>query len=80
MTTPEDYILETVAGYLQKENYAFTIEVLGTPWDVYRFTRDGKKGMLAFRMIKGKFEIGFFRAGEFTEDAVAQAIVENAPS
>jgi hypothetical protein len=80
MTTPENFILETVAGYLRKEDYAFTIEVLGTPWDVYRFTRDGKKGMLAFRMVKGQFEIGFFRAGEFNEDEIAKTIVENAPS
>jgi len=58
---------------MKKEDYAFTVEVHGSKWDVYRFTKDGKKGMMAFRQSEppsvlypnGKWEIGMFKAGEF---------------
>jgi hypothetical protein len=60
---------------LKPENFAFTVEALGTPWDVYRLTdKEGKAGMIAFREINGRWEIGFFRAGEFTPEEVVREL------
>ena len=78
--TPREFILETVAKFMRKEDYAFTVEVQGPAWDVYRFKRVGKRGMLALRMIDGVPEIGFFRSGEFTEEEIIRALAEEAPS
>lgn len=60
---------------LRPENFAFTVEARGTPWDVYRMTdKEGKAGMVAFRGVNGNWEIGFFKAGEFTPEEVVQAL------
>lgn len=60
---------------LKKENYAFTVDAIGTPWDVYYLTdRDGKEGMIAFRLKGEQWEIGFLQAGEFTPEQVAEAL------
>jgi hypothetical protein len=75
-----EFVLETVTKHLRKEDYVFTLQVHGPPWDVYRFKRVGKQGMLALRMIEGAPEIGFFCAGEFTEEEIVRALFEEAPS
>lgn len=67
---------------IREEDYAFSVEVLGSQWDVYRFEKDGKKGMLAFRQTapkspenpRGKWEIGMFTAGELTPEQVAEKL------
>lgn len=75
------FILETVTKHLRKEDFAFTVMAQGEPWDVYRFCRIGKPGMLACRRrTDGQFEIGFFRAGEFTEVEIIKALAEEAVS
>lgn len=61
-------------------DYAFTVQAVGAPWDVYRFKEEGKKGMFAFRVHKGQHEIGFFQVGEFTEEQVAKALTLGAPN
>lgn len=60
---------------LREENFAFAVEACGSPWSVYRFMKDGKRGMLAFRQTpQGKWEIGFLKAGEFTPEEVVAAL------
>ena len=69
-----------VCGRSTKDDYAFTVQAVGALWDVYRFSEQGKKGMFAFRVHNGQHEIGFFRAGDFTEEQVAKALPEGAPN
>lgn len=57
------------------------MEVPGHPerWDVFRLVGpNGKPGMMAFRKnaITDQWEIGFMRAGEFTEDQIVEALQE----
>lgn len=60
---------------LREEDFAFTVEAQGTPWDVYHLTdREGKKGMIAFRQVNGQWQIGFLRAGEFTPEEVTREL------
>ena len=77
-----DFILK-VGQTLRMEDYAFTVEAGGHSWDVYRFRAKGKDGMLAFRPVDEpsvKFEISFFRAGDFTAEEVARQISAWLPS
>lgn len=61
---------------VKKEDYAFTVEALGTPWDVYRFTKDGAHGMMAFRKVGETWEIGMFRKGEFSPEEVVRLLTD----
>lgn len=81
MTFNQVFIL-SVCQTIKQEDYAFTVMAGGTPWDVYRFHAMDKDGMVAFRAGSGevKFEIGFFRAGTFTEEEVATALAKEMPN
>lgn len=69
---------------MRKKDYAFSVEALGSQWDVYRFVKDGKRGMVAFRQSapasaaapNGQWEIGFFKAGEFTPEQVKAVLMQ----
>ena len=82
MATAKEYVLETVTDYLRKEDFAFTLTIpqTGPAWDVYHFTRAGRKGMLALRVVDGHPEVGFFRAGKFTEAEVTKALLATSPN
>ncbi len=69
-----------VASTIREEDYAFTVEAGGTEWDVYRFCVNGRDGMVAWRNHDGQVEIGFFRAGSFTEKDVVSGITSGLPS
>lgn len=69
---------------LQQNDFAFSVEALGTPWDVYRFeNEDGQRGMIAFRLLEldegdKKVDVGFFKLGLFTEEEIVQALNQTA--
>lgn len=73
------FILGTV-GDLDRDDFAFSVDAVGTPWDVYRFRRHGRRGMLAVRLVDGLPEVGFFAPGEYTKEEVARQIAEDAPN
>lgn len=58
--------------------FAFTVtDEAGKLWDVYRFTKDGVRGTLAFRqMSNGKWIIGVLEKGELTEQQVVSKLNE----
>lgn len=63
---------------MKESNFAFSVEVFGFQWDVYRFTKDDKNGMLAFKQIpNGKWEIGFMKEGEFTPDQIEEILKQD---
>jgi len=75
-----DFIL-AICSKLKEEDFAFTVNAAGTPWDVFRFTTPAnQKGMVAYRMVDGRHEIGFFRKGEWTPADIEQYLNEGAPS
>jgi len=67
---------------VKEADFAFSVSVLGPPWDCYRITMNGKAGVIAFRKRASeepdtntpKWEIGFLRSGDFTEDQVRDMI------
>jgi hypothetical protein len=71
MDRTEQMILATCQG-LTKEEFAFTVKVSGTMWDVYyHWMPDyGKDATIAFCMKGGKAVIGVFSAGKLNEDEV----------
>jgi hypothetical protein len=57
------------------KDFAFSVTALNSRWDCYRFTKDGKRGMMAFRQAEhGKWEVGFFREGEFSPSEIILAL------
>jgi hypothetical protein len=56
--------------------FAFTVtDEADKLWDVYRFTKDGKPGTLAFRQMEnGKWIIGVMEAGTLTEEQVVRKL------
>ena len=65
----------------RKEDFAFSVKVPELPgeWHVFRMVGpNGKAGMMAFRQNPAteQWEIGFMRAGEFTEAQVVSALQE----
>lgn len=69
-----DHAREVASG-LREEDFAFTVEAVGSKWDVYRFTLRGKRGTIAFKMEDGHVTISVFQAGELTEEQAKAAIV-----
>jgi hypothetical protein len=65
---------------IREEDYAFTVEACGTPWDVYRFVKDGKRGTLAYRKVNDRFQIGLFQVGELTQEEVILQLTKSQPS
>jgi len=64
----------TVAAGLREEDFAFTVEAVGSKWDVYRFTLKGKRGTIAFKMEGEQVTISVFQAGELTKDQTVAAV------
>lgn len=64
-----------VGSGLREEDFAFTVEAAGFKWDVYRFTLNGKRGTIAFKMEGEQATISVFQAGELTEEQSKAAIV-----
>lgn len=76
----KDFIL-AICSKLKEEDFAFTVNAAGTPWDVFRFTTPAKqKGMVAYRLVAGRHQIGFFRKGEWAPADIELALSESAPS
>lgn len=63
-----------VASGLREEDFAFTVEAVGSKWDVYRFTLREKRGTLAFKMEGKQVTISVFQAGELTKAQAVAAI------
>lgn len=61
---------------VREEGFAFTVDACGSKWDVYRFTHDGKRGTLAFKLEDGRVIISVFKAGELTREQTLAEIVE----
>ena len=59
---------------LQKKDYAFSVEARNEKWDVYYFTKNGKKGTIAVTRRRGKFVIGLFANGNLSEEEVASTL------
>ncbi len=75
----DEFVRQTVQG-LTQEDYAFTVTAHGPPWDVYRFTRAGKRGTVALRIVDKSLEIGLFVAGELTEAEILLKLKTGAPN
>jgi hypothetical protein len=89
--TPDEIatiVIRYVASTIREDDFAFTVEARGTPWDVYNFTMplDAPAtlqgiGMLAWRLVEGELEIGFFRFGRHhTAEDIQKALVADAES
>jgi hypothetical protein len=66
----EKMILAT-CQQLVKEEFAYTVKVSGTMWDVYYHEMpDGRDVTIAFCMKKGKWVIGVFCEGRLAEEEV----------
>lgn len=65
----EEFIRDAL-GALSEDDYAFSVECMGTPWDVYRLTRAGRRWTTAFRVLDGQLQVGLFMVGELTGDEV----------
>jgi hypothetical protein len=71
---------------MKEEDFAFAVEAVGFQWSVYRFVKDGKKGMMAFTQNEppsegdphGKWIIGMIAAGELTPEQVIVKLQEAA--
>lgn len=74
-----DLILSTCQR-LREEDYVFTVEAQGTAWDVYRFVANGRRGTLALRILKGRAEVGLFKAGDLSEDEVFRELQKSSPN
>jgi len=61
---------------ISQKDFAFSLIVKNEEWDVYRFTKDGKKGTLAFTKRDGSFVLGLFKAVTLNEDAVRLSLEE----
>lgn len=47
---------------LQPNDFQFSVEARGTPWDIYKVIINDKAGLIAIRIHKG-LEIGYCRTG-----------------
>lgn len=74
-----EFIRDTCAA-LKEDDYQFSVDARGTPWDAYYFTAKGYRGTVAFRIIEGQLEIGVFQRGEMTAEAVVAVLIEGAPN
>ncbi len=72
----KERILHTISR-LQEKDYAFTVEALGTPWDVYTFVLNGIRGMTAVRIVDGRMEVGTFCKGEHKPEDVQRQLIES---
>jgi len=79
LSSTKDLILETVSR-LREQDYRFTVTAQGPPWDVYRFTRFGKIGTTALRIVEGRLEIGVFAGGELNEEQVLEKLLMDGPN
>lgn len=81
-------VIRYVATTLREDDFAFSVDARGTPWDVYNFTMplDAPPtlqglGMLAWRIVEGELEIGFFRYGRHhTAEDIQKALAADAAS
>jgi len=75
-------IIRYVATPLREDDFAFSVVVDDAPWDVYNFTMPldapaelQGNGMLAFHIVDGQIEIGFFDLGRHhTADDIERAL------
>lgn len=59
---------------IRQEDYAFSVKVAGSMYDVYHFHKDGKPGTFAFRKVGNKWEISILEAGHLKLDAVRKRL------
>lgn len=67
-------LIFNVGANLKEDDFAFSVHYDNYPYDVYRFTLDGKEGTLAFRKVADKYEISVFAVGKLTEEQVIEKI------
>jgi len=65
--TPEELdaaeeLIREACTRIQPNDFKFTVDARGTPWDVYKVTINNKLGLVAIRIHKG-LEIGYCRVG-----------------
>jgi hypothetical protein len=73
----EQMILAT-CQQLVKEEFAYTVKVSGTMWDVYYHEMpDGRDATIAFCMKGEKAVIGVFSAGKLGEEEVRSQLYTN---
>lgn len=71
--TPQEFIAQ---GGIRKKDFAFTVEVRGTKWDVYHFRKDGKPSTMAYAKIGDTWTIGIFCASYLTMKQVVRKLGE----
>jgi len=65
---------------VRPEDFAFTVQVGATLWDVYYFEKDGKAGTCAWGVEDGEFVVSLFCAGKLTQGEAEKKIAENLAS
>ncbi len=89
--TPDEIatiVIRYVSSTIREQDFVFSVEARGTPWDVYNFTMplDAPAtlqgiGMLAWRLVDGEVEVGFFRYGRHhTAEDIQKALAADAAS
>lgn len=69
----------TIHDAVATGEHAFDLTACDVTWSVYRFVANAKPGMMAVRQrANGHWEIGFFRAGEYTPEQVKAGLEEGA--
>jgi hypothetical protein len=65
-----DAFIRDSLSRLTEKDHAFSVECLGSDWDVYRLTAAGRRWTTAFRIKNGQLEVGVFMVGELTRDEI----------
>ena len=73
-------ILDAIAK-LREEDFRFTVEVTGPPWDVYYVSMLGNRpALVAVRLVEGRAEIGAIGEAHFDEEQMKKRLREGSPS
>lgn len=66
---------------INEEDFAFAVMAVGLQWSVYRFMKDGKRGMIAFTRDyptkenpEGQWIIGMLTVGELTPEQITEKL------
>jgi hypothetical protein len=67
-------LIINICNNLKENDFMFSVEAQGTPWDVYRFCCSGVEGTIAFRIINNNMEIGILRKGHLSETEIIDTL------
>lgn len=71
-------LLREKLASLDEDDFLFSVEVLGAPWDVYRIYDHGTRGVVALRIVDDELEIGLWEMRTMTPKEVEDALLAGA--